>query len=153
MAFNLTWTIEGETQVSRNLRIVADRVKDWSPAFELVAETLKNVFSRDVFQSQGAVIGEHWSPLSKAYALRKARLYPGKGLLEASSTMRNSFTSLFNATSAAIWNEATYFKFHQSNQPRTKMPRRVMMKLASAQREQVVRIFNTFFQKAISASA
>lgn len=146
----LTYTIEGETQLSRRLLLVADRVKDWTPAFQQTATTLKDIFSDAVFGTQGAIIEERWAPLSKAYAYRKQQRYPGKGLLEASGTMRNSFRSMFNSTEAAVWNEAAYFKFHQSNKPRVALPRRVMMKLANAQREQVVRIFNTYFQKAIS---
>lgn len=147
--FQLSWNIEGEQQLSRKLLILAEKLDDWTPAFKETAYTLKSLFSNDVFSSEGGAINEKWSPLSKAYAYKKAQKYPGKGLLVATGKMQNSFMTLYKSDMAAVWNEATYFKYHQSNKPRSKLPRRVMMKLAEAQKVQIVRIFNTYFQKAI----
>lgn len=149
--FSLSFSIEGEQQLSRRLHILADRIKDWSPAFEETAYTLKSIFSKEVFDTQGAVINERWSPLSKAYAYRKEKRYPGKGILEATGAMKNGFMTLWRPDMAAVWNEIEYFKYHQSNQPRHKLPRRVMMKLGQSQRTQIVRIFNTHFQRVVRA--
>jgi phage gpG-like protein len=150
-ALHLSWTIEGVTQLSRNLLILASRVKDWTPAFEATAYELKNLFSGEVFDTEGSVIEESWAPLSKAYAYRKAQKYPGKGILEATGKMRNGFMTLWRPDMAAVWNEVEYFKYHQSNQPRTSnLPRRVMMKLAGAQREMVVKIFHTYFSSVVN---
>ena len=151
--FYISWSIEGEQQLSRKLLLLASRVKDWTPAMEGTAEYLKGVFEGDVFETQGAAIDENWSPLSKAYAYAKAKKYPGKGILEATGAMRSGFMTLWRPDMAAVWNEVAYFKYHQSNQPRTSnLPRRVMMKLANTQREQVVRIFNTYFQEVVARS-
>ncbi len=147
MAFNVQWTIEGNKQLSRNLQILADRVKDWTPAFQKTAEYLKDVFSNEVFNTEGGAINEHWSPLTKAYALRKNTKYPGKGTLEATGNMRSGFMTLWRPDMAMVWNKVEYFKYHQSNLPRNKMPRRVMMKLGNLQKEEVVRIFNTHFSQ------
>lgn len=149
MAFNISWTIEGEKQISRNLLLLAGRVKDWTPAFAETAYELKNIFSGPVFDSEGGVIDEHWAPLSKAYAYRKAKKFPGKGILEATGKMRSGFLTLWRPDMAAVWNETEYFKYHQSNAPRAKLPRRVMMKLAAAQREMVVKIFHTHFSSVV----
>lgn len=137
--------------MSRRLRIMADKVRDWSPAFQDTARELKNIFSNDVFQTEGGIIDEHWSPLKQAYAIQKAKKFPGKGILEATGDMRNSFMTLWRPDMAQVWNTATYFKYHQSNQPRTRLPRRVMMKLALQQREQVVKIFHYYFQRVTNA--
>jgi phage gpG-like protein len=145
MGFGLMFQIEGDVELARVLRVAADKIDNWTPAFEETAITLKKIFSEDVFKTQGAIIEENWSPLSKAYAYRKAKKYPGKGILEASGTMKAGFMTMFRNDMTQIWNEISYFKYHQSNQPRTKMPRRVMMKLAEAQRVQVVRIFQKYF--------
>jgi len=153
MGFYLSYSIEGEKQLSRKLLILSESIKDWTPAFKETALTLKNVFSNDVFESEGGAVGERWSPLSKAYAARKAQKYPGKGILEATGTMRKGFMTLWRPDMAAVWNEVTYFKYHQSDQPRqSNLPRRVVMKLANTQREQVVRIFNTYFQSVVARS-
>lgn len=149
--FYISWNIEGEQQLSRNLLLVASRVKDWSPAFRETTVELRNIFSNDVFNSEGQAIQESWSPLSKAYAFKKAKKYPGKGILEATGKMRQGFTSLYRPDMAMVWNQVEYFKYHQSNKPRgSNLPRRVVMKLAESQRVVVVRIFNTYFQKLVN---
>ena len=148
MGLQLSFNIEGEQQLSRNLLIMAERVKDWTPAFRETAEELKSIFENDVFTTQGAVIDEHWSPLKKGYALAKSKKYPGKGLLEATGTMRHGFMTLWRPDMAAVWNKVEYFKYHQSNQARSSnLPRRVMIKLANAQKVQVVKIFHSYFNK------
>lgn len=149
-AFHISWTIEGEQQLSRNLRIMADRIEDWTPAFKETAMDLKGIFSEDVFASEGSTIQEHWAPLSKAYAYRKALKYPGKGILEATGRMKQGFQAEWRADYAKVWNDIAYFKYHQSNKPRSKMPRRVMMKLADSQRTQVVKIFHSYFHEIVS---
>lgn len=104
-------------------------------------------FSYDVFESEGEAIDESWEPLAKAYAFRKEKLFPGKGILDASGLMRESFMSQADSTSLRIWNAAEYFKYHQSSAPRTRLPRRVMMKLTENLREMVVKNFQTQFKE------
>ena len=48
-------------------------------------------------------------------------------MLVATGVMRNSFSHEANEKSVRIGNDAPYFKYHQSSQPRTKMPRRQMI--------------------------
>lgn len=149
MAYELTWTIEGSKDLSQRLLIMSDKVKDYTPAFQDSAEYLKEIFSGDVFNTQGGAIDESWAPLSEDYAIRKAKKFPGKGILEATGTMRDSFLTSWAADRAEVWNTAEYFKYHQSNQPRSRLPRRVMMKLAMAQQQAVVKIFHTYFKQAV----
>ena len=150
MPFQIKWEIEGEVQLSRTLLIMSQRVKDWTPAFRDTATYLKDVFSSDVFATQGGAIGEKWSPLKKGYALQKSKRFPGQPILVATGEMKNGFMTLWRPDMAQVWNKVEYFKYHQSNAPRSKLPRRVMMKLANAQKEQVVRIFNTYFQQLVN---
>lgn len=143
----LSFKIEGEQQMSRKLRGIEKELRDWKPAFKKTADELKNIYSREVFDTEGSVIGVKWQPLDSAYASIKARKYPGKGILEATGRMRGSFKTLYKSDMAAIWNSAVYFKYHQSNKPRSKLPRRVMLKLGHQQRELVQKIFHTYFRK------
>ena len=151
MAVQIKWQIEGVTELSRKLEIISQKVTDWTPAFQDTADTLKSIFSGDVFDTEGGAIEETWQQLSTAYAKRKAKKYPGKGILEATGAMKNGFLTIWNGQMAEVWNQATYFKYHQSNAPRTKMPRRVMMKLADQQREQIQKIFQGYYNQIISA--
>lgn len=147
MALRLKFSLDGSLQLSRVLFTVSAAVQDWTPAFEKSGEDLVRFFSYDVFESEGEAIDETWSPLAKAYALRKEKKYPGMGILQATGTMRDSFMSQADSTSLKIWNAAEYFKYHQSSAPRTKLPRRVMMKLTENLREMVVKNFQTQFKE------
>lgn len=146
MPLSIRFTIEGDTQISRRLLIAADAVKDFSQPFAEAAQMLKTTFQDDVFETEGGAIGESWAPLSRAYAYRKARTYGGQGILQATGLMRASFRTSSGPMQAQVWNEAPYFKYHQSNAPRRVIPRRVMMKLDDIQREQVVKIFQVYIQ-------
>ena len=138
----LKFGIEGELQLSRAFEGIAVGMADWSPSMEQSLTSLKEIFSGEVFDTEGEAIDESWSPLSKAYALQKAKKYPDTGILEATGVMRNSFVGQFDATSMQIWNSAMYFKYHQSSEPRSKMPRRIMMKLTENLKQTVVKIFH-----------
>lgn len=153
MALQLSWTIEGQKQLSRKLFILAENVKDWTPAFKAVAQQLRQTFETDVFQTRGSAIDEHWAPLSPGYAAWKARNYPGKGILERTGAMRGGFRSEWKGDMARVWNGVKYFKYHQSKESRGRLPRRVMLKLANPQRELIVKIFHTHFQKVTKAAS
>jgi phage gpG-like protein len=145
MAFQLAWNIEGEQQLLRNLRGVKETMGDWKPAFDKTARDLKRVFANDVFSSKGRAVEENWPPLKPQYlAQKRAQGFSDQPLVKTGK-MQKSFKSLVKADSATIWNAVTYFRYHQSNKPRTVLPRRVMMKLGNDQKAMVVKIFHTHF--------
>ncbi len=129
----LVFNIEGEQQVSRNLRGIDESMGDWTPTFKKVGVYLTDFFSGEVFNTQGAVIGEHWTPRKKNYS------WP---ILEKSGTMRHNFVYHAEDKQVLITNITSYFKYHQSNKPRRKLPRRVMMKLDNDRKNQIIKIFN-----------
>lgn len=138
----LTFEIEGVVEMDRRLRGIQAEMTDWRPAFSETAKYMQKVFANDVFETEGRAIGVRWTPLSRAYAERKAGKYPGKGILEATGTMRDSFETAYAANYAAIWNTAYYFKYHQSKRPRSKIPRRAMMKLGNTQKQVIQKKFH-----------
>lgn len=137
----LTFSIDGDLQLSRVLESFAMNIQDWTPAFEQSAAGLIEIFSTEVFDTQGQIIDESWSPLSRAYALQKSKKYGDQPILVATENMKNSFGATIDPTSLTIFNSASYFKYHQSSLPREKIPRRVMMKLTDDMRANVVRAF------------
>lgn len=139
--------IEGEMQLSRHLQSIARNVEEFGPALEKTVDELKETFSGSVFETQGHVINEEWAPLSKAYAYRKAKNFPEAGILEKTGNMRRGFMSTFDSTSARIWNAMTYFKYHQSREPRAKIPRRVMMKLTQNMKQMIVKNFQEYLRE------
>lgn len=148
MGTQISWSIEGDKQLSRVLEGVENKLKDPKPAFKQSAEKLIGVFQKEVFDTQGAVINERWARLSPYTVAQKARQgYPLDPLIRT-GRMRRSFESLVESDRAVIYNTAEYFKYHQSNQPRQKLPRRVMMKLGNQQKEIVIKVFQEHILRA-----
>jgi phage gpG-like protein len=129
----LSFEIEGEKQVSRNLRNISEDMGDWTDTFKKVGAQLTSLFSGPVFDTQGAEIGETWAPRTKDYP------WP---ILQKTGTMRRSFEYEADKDYVVIHNTAPYFVFHQSNQPRHKLPRRVMMKIDEKRKMDIVHTFN-----------
>ena len=150
MSVQLSWQIEGTQQLSRVLKGIGDGIKDWTPAFREASQELAKIYANDVFETRGRAIGETWQPLSPVYLAQKVKQgYPADPLVRTGA-MKGSFKTLFKADFAEVWNSATYFQYHQSSAPRTKLPRRVMMKLGEQQKQLVVKIFHTYWYKKVN---
>ncbi|WP_210161261.1 phage virion morphogenesis protein [Bradyrhizobium sp. ORS 285] len=141
----LRMELQGEVQLSRVLQGVSATVKNWRPAFEKSGEQMVDFFSEDVFDTEGAAVDDPWAALNPDYEKRKQKKYPDAGILQATGLMRDSFVSQPSAMSLIVRNTAPYFKFHQSNQPRTRLPRRVMMKLTENIREKLIKNMQAYF--------
>lgn len=146
MSIALSWEIEGTKQLSRTLTGIGKGIKDWTPAFKESADSLAKIFSNEVFRTKGAEIGEKWKPLKPSYlAAKRAAGYPADPLVRTGEMQRN-FKTLFKPDYGQVWNATAYFKYHQSDKPRSSnLPRRVMMKLGENQKQLVVKIFHTYW--------
>jgi phage gpG-like protein len=150
MSFQLQWTIEGTTELSRVLIGMGSGLSDYTYPFTESAVYLKSVFSKDVFDTQGAAIGERWKRLSPYTVAQKARKgYPSTPLI-GTGRMRGSFQSIVSTDQAVIYNTAEYFKYHQSKLPRAHLPRRVMMKLAENHKQQIIKFFQEHIRAAMT---
>lgn len=149
MTMNITWEIEGEVQLARRLRIITDGIEDFKPAYEKAGKAVKEVFEGEVFESEGRVIGEKWQPLSPVTLAQKAKKGYSSKPLVATGLMKDSFEYEATSDMAVVNNTTEYFKYHQSKKPRTRLPRRVMMKLYFPQRTMIVRIFQKYIKDLI----
>lgn len=144
----ISWTIEGDKQLSRKLIGMSTSVKDFHRPLQKSATMLLGIFSGPVFATEGAIIGEKWQRLSPYTVAQKARSgYGNKGILEASGRMKRSFRAIVSSEQAVLHNEADYFKYHQSNKPRRHLPRRVMMKLNQSSKEMIVKYFQQYIRE------
>lgn len=146
----ISWSIEGEKELSRRLDLKANKLKDFKPPFTEAAKSLKKTFENDVFRTEGAVIEEKWKPLSPLTLALRAKRGQGSKILDATGRMKRSFTYAVSSQEAVIGNVAPYFKYHQSKLPRKRLPRRVMMKLAEEQKQMIVRTFLKHVRKSMS---
>lgn len=103
---------------------------------------LTKTFSGPVFETRGKEIGESWESRTKSYP------WP---ILEKTGRMRKGFKFNADDSSVEIYNIADYFVYHQSREPRRKLPRRVMMKLAEKQKNMIIKRFHETFIKKLQA--
>jgi phage gpG-like protein len=139
----INFELEGQVEMSRRLRTLDTKTRDFSKEFKQSGEFLRNFFGSEVFDTQGRAIGEPWK-------LRK-REYPWP-ILQNTGRMKGGFKSQAWPLKAEIWNVVDYFKYHQSRTPRIKMPRRVMMKLVEQLKNKIVKFIQAGVIKRIKES-
>lgn len=129
MADSLELTLEavGEERIKSFLTGVGLDLRNMRGAMNEVARGSIDVFGGRVFTSRGQRIGQPWPKLSDAYAARKFKKYSGAPPLVITRTMRDNFKYESTAMSVTIYNPTPYFKYHQSTEPRSKIPRRAMI--------------------------
>lgn len=120
---------------------------------QMTKETLRDIgewyidfLQNDVWETEGAVFGENWTPLNPDYALQKSKKYPGRGVLEASGKLRNSWRLYTTSQYALIENTAqsedgTYYAiYHQ--QGTNRLPKRVIAKIDEQRKNKIYQMFS-----------
>lgn len=132
MSLNLSIEIEGEKQLSAELLIAAGHIKDFSLPLAASAQELIKSFDMN-FDRRGAMFGG-WVARKKNYP------WP---LMEKTGRLRGGFYSHTGKEQAVVGNAMmdAYGKYHQSNQSRRKMPRRVFMEIDEARRNYIIKAF------------
>lgn len=122
-------TITGQKEEIAKLQKLKDKLTDFGSAMKTIGDEVVRYYAGEAYTSQGGVFDTIWPELSPAYAKRKADKYPGRGILVASGDMQRSFEADPHTDSVAITNTADYAVYHQSTDPRSKMPYRPIMKV------------------------
>jgi hypothetical protein len=123
------WRIEthGLPEAKRVAEQAAAFMLDLRPFWPRVS-TLFISWMRQQFQSEGGFGGSKWAPLSPLYAQFKARVYPGKPILQATGAMRraaSSPTRLATATTLTLRIEDDKIEYHETGT--TRMPARPLL--------------------------
>ena len=136
----LKWKIEGDVQLARKLKNLGGRVKDFRPEFKKSTDFLTGFFGGKVFDSEGRVLGEKWVG------------GPSYHKLQRTGRMRRSFKARVKRLSGEVYNATDYFKYHQSKQPRRRLPRRIMMLLTNQLKDKIIGFFHTGVYKRVQRS-
>lgn len=138
MGFKMSFEIEGDKQISAELGIAIGKLQDFSEPMAEAAEVMMNAVD-DNFDKRGGRFGG-WDP-------RKDNLpHP---LLEKTGEMRKDFYTESTSDYAMVANKSDYFGYHQSNQPRSKIPRRVMLMIDARMRDEIFKIFQLYIVTAL----
>lgn len=156
-------TISGDKQTIEKLQKTGQGLANMGLAMNSIGKRLSSFYGNEVFASEGSAIDERWKPLSPKYKMYKAtghttmnskrkssmRTYPGAGILVKTGSMKNSFKYDATKNSTTIRNTAPYFKYHQSTEARSKLPRRPMMGVNDNVRNIVYDIVDTYVKDQI----
>jgi phage gpG-like protein len=126
----VTFEIEGVKEVAAMFDTAGKRAGSMREPMTRIREMMLKTFDMN-FASHGKVLGEPWKPR------RMGRPWP---MLERTGLMRHSFTGRVGGDYVELYNTQNYFKFHQSNKPRsTNLARRVMMKIDEERRRNIIK--------------
>ena len=122
--------IEGEKQLSRRLITIPKNIGNFKkPLFRIGGEVRGSIDTN--FSGRGSLFGR-WVPR------KDNKPHP---ILEKTGKMRSNFKQNLGPYYVEIYNPTPYFKYHQSNKPRKKLPRRVMMKIDNIRRQFIQKEF------------
>lgn len=115
--------IDGLAEAITELRGMAERAQDATPILQEIAAGAASEMSKN-YQGSRTSQGGAMKPLSKAYAARKAKRFPGKPILRATDKMFQSIAWNAGADFAEAGPTDEKARFHSSPEPRAVMPLR-----------------------------
>jgi hypothetical protein len=145
--FRMTLSIEGIPEVDRMLQGIESRSQDVSPAWPKVVEAFQTIVAR-AFSSEGASTGAPWAQLKPRTHLDRKRqgFPPAHPILQRTGKLQRALTtgegayvrSMANRLEYLLSSEVGYFKYHQSRQPRSRLPRRAPVLLTGDDKNALV---------------
>lgn len=135
---NIRVVIKGDKKVISQLKNINNAFKDWKPELTAVGDFLKDFYADPVFETEGGIFAARWQKLSTAYSVRKAEQYPGRGILEASGTMRRSYETKVFSNLLQLINPVEYAVYHQEGRG---VPERLLIKVDDKIKSQVIDVF------------
>lgn len=109
------------------LKNIQEIFGDLRPLFRRFRRTILNIID-DNFDTEGTASGEKWQELSEKYNIQKIKKYGmGKKILEASGSLRKSFTSKIDDKTLTIGTAKEYAAIHNFGMDEKNMPQREFM--------------------------
>lgn len=126
-------TVSGLKESIREMQVLLGAMRTMQEINQRVGEHVLDLFTNDVYESEGKAIGHGWQELSMPYAYQKYKKYGAQLTLVATGRMRASNVLYTTTDLITIKNTATndkgefYAAKHQYGDGR--MPARVLMDL------------------------
>lgn len=140
-----TAEVAGDVQLDRAFNRVTQMITDFRDIWPAVADAFYEI-EREQFSSQGGKgASGKWAALSPAYAVYKAKAFPGQPILQATGSMVDSLTNkdaldaIFRADpmELTIGSKAPYALLHQTGAPRSKLPARPPISLSENDKRKI----------------
>lgn len=125
--------VNGFAALANSLRQVFEQELNLKGSEQEIARVISDQNSQE-FSNEAGPDGSPWTPLSKAYAIRKKRIAPSRGILQLSGALRGSLEnpqiSLSadgrEMTVAYTGEHAGLAAIHSAGAPSRNLPRRVV---------------------------
>lgn len=140
-------SIEGDLVIDRVFAGIDARAQDLTPAWPAVVRAFRAIV-RSAFATEGASTGTTWPGLAARTQddRRRKGFGPAHPILQRTQRLLRSLVlgsdgGFVEASPAslAIGTDVDYFKYHQSNRPRFKIPRRAPVLLTADDRHELLR--------------
>lgn len=139
-----TFEVEGKAQFDRAFNRVGAHIDDLREVWDEVQPAFYKIESEQ-FKSEGSRGGGgRWKALSPAYKKRKAILYPGKPILQASGRMYEALTSetgdsvtVKTKTEFGVGTTLPYARYHQKGG--AKLPKRAPVDFSESQKRDLTK--------------
>jgi hypothetical protein len=141
-------TTVGTQRVGRALSVITERAGNLEPVFKVIADAIRNTIADEVL-SEGRGL---WQPLSPEYARQKELKWGPQPILVASGQLLNSLTiqgapghiEFIGPDRVRVGSQIDYLRYHQSQTPRTVLPRRAPINISSEQRQRWVALIGDY---------
>lgn len=139
--FRVSLTVEGVVIVDRVLQGIEERARDLGPVWPNVVQVFQGIVAK-AFDSEGGSTGAPWAPLTPSTNADRVRkgFPPAHPILQRSGKLRRALTigegaAIISSPTSMQYvvsqQETPYFKYHQSNAPRKRLPRRAPVLLTA----------------------
>jgi phage gpG-like protein len=142
----------GESQLSREILRVSEHAENMVPAFNAVRDLFYKL-EKEQFESGGKYSpGGAWAPLAQGTIDAKVRaglppdILVATGRLKASLTTSGDADAKYETTadSMTIGSNVPYGMFHQSTQPRTRLPRRPPVSIPEQNKKEWLKVLQRY---------
>lgn len=147
-------TVTGVSKLRDKLTKLPESFFDLSIPMRAIGEWLVEDYSNMSFITRGSSVGTPWPNLKESTMREKDRLgfrATSNQPLVRTHTMQNNFHAMATPLSATVFNSTDYFKYHQSNEPRNKIPRRPMMAVTERHKALIMDLVKADVAKKMSA--
>lgn len=154
----LTLTIDGDIQLSRNLRIAEVRLADYKPFLTRAIDIMKDR-TDELFETEGGNVEKspQWADLSASTRLARSkgwgyyRKKPNKpGVLRWTGKLQNSARKNATKDTGTLEYTAPYAVYHQRGGG--KLPKRAILDLSNATNAEIVRALQSHVNDVLGIS-
>lgn len=144
--FRFRFEIAGEVLMDRGIARFSDGLADYRPVWPVIEDDFYSAEATQ-FKSEGAWggAGEAWQELSAEYQGWKEQHYPGQPILQRTGALYASLTGegagavkIEERKKLTLGSSVPYGIYHQSTDPRTRLPRRPPVQFPEAFKRKVM---------------